>query len=49
MMDAITFSEPQIHAGESLRFLASDWLCNGSWARGSVPGGSGTVSLLLTI
>ena len=33
------------HAGESLWFLASDWLPNGSWARGSVPGGSGTVSL----
>ena len=37
------------HAGESLRFLASDWLRNGSWARGSVPGGSATVSLPLTI
>ena len=37
------------HAGESLRFLASDWLRNGSWARGSVPGGSATVSLPLAI
>ena len=37
------------HAGESLRFLASDWLRNGSWARDSVPGGSATVSLPLTI
>ena len=39
----------QLHAGESLRFLASDWLRNGSWARGSVPGGSATLSLPLTI
>ena len=38
-----------VHAGESLRFLASDWLRNGSWARGSVPGGSATVSLRLAI
>ena len=37
------------HAGESLRFLASDLLRNGSWARGSVPGGSATVSLPLAI
>ena len=37
------------HAGESLRFLASDWLRNGSWMRGSVPGGSATVSLPLAI
>ena len=39
----------RLHAGESLRFLASDWMRNGSWARGSVPGGSATVSLPLTI
>ena len=38
-----------IHAGESLRFLASDWLRNGSLVRGSVPGGSATVSLTLAI
>ena len=37
------------HAGESLRFLASDWLRNGSWVRGSVPGGSATVPLPLAI
>ena len=37
------------HAEESLQFLASDWLRNGSWARGSVPGGSATISLMLTI
>ena len=51
---AIRGSEPasrwrRHHAGESLRFLASDWLRNGSWARGSVPGGSVTVSLPLPI
>ena len=38
-----------VHAGESLRFLVLDWLRNGSWARGSVPGGSATVSLPLAI
>ena len=37
------------HAGESLRFLASNWLRNGSWWLGSVPGGSATVSLPLGI
>ena len=42
-------SDCQYHAGESLRFLASDCLRNGSWARSSVPGGSATVSFPLAI
>ena len=42
-----TKSQNLNHAGESLRFLASYLLCNGSWAPGSVPGGSATASLPL--
>ena len=38
-----------LHAWELLRFLASDWLRNGSWVWYSVPGGSTTVSLRLAI
>ena len=45
----IQYTATSYHTGESLRFLGSDWLRNGSWARGSVPGGSATVSLLLAI
>ena len=38
-----------MHAGDSLRFLASDWLHNSSWVWGSIPGGSATVCLPLAI